>query len=178
MCKESDKNKEKVHWMTKVIFWVAMAVLISCSLGIIIPCLNISPDNIIIAFIGVLATFVVINNYTQIVELRNNVNEKLDEINVLREEMAQTNKSNQRICEELSLNTKILLAKAMKGVNGNFVFSAQDIETYSLVDDGIFIVEARVLKSDKTLKFYVDVVKGGYHRFIQDDTASEEFKEG
>jgi len=69
--------------MQKVIFWVAIGAIAICALGIVLPCFGIGQidkNNTIVTFLGVLATFVVVNNFSQVADMRRQTENKIKEL--------------------------------------------------------------------------------------------------
>ena len=81
--------ESKTNWMTKTIFWVAVVAIVICAIGIIVPGLNIKNDNSIITFIGILATFVVISNFSQVADIRNNTENELRRMRKMMEDSGE-----------------------------------------------------------------------------------------
>lgn len=98
------EEKEKKNCKLTVMFWVAIIAIVICSLGIIFPCLEISKENSIVTFLGVLATFVVISNFSQVADIRNETKEKLGKI---REELSDMRKDLDAANDQLKQINKI-----------------------------------------------------------------------
>lgn len=80
------KLKEIINilFSTKVligmILWVIIGAVICCIVGFFCPIFKYpNEDNLVITFLGALATFVVISNYAQMMEIRNKTENKLKE---------------------------------------------------------------------------------------------------
>lgn len=132
----------KVHWMTQVVFWIAMAILIICGLGIIIPCLSISESNLVLTFIGVLATFVVINNYAQIIEVKKDTDNRLK---VLEDKMVESNIFDSAYKKEVEIFIRMKLQELLRDTTKPLSCTIKD---YHMTDDNFIIARVTMPKRE------------------------------
>ena len=133
--------------MTIVVFCVTMVAFIVLILGILIPCLNINNENTILAIAGILATFVVVNNYAQVIEVRNHVNSKLDEIEKIR-------KTNVLVAIYLDDLIKFRFCEILKGLDVYTVI----IEEYFPLGNGEYDIKFRFGNKEKFNYYRVNVL--------------------
>ncbi len=157
----------KVHWMTQTVFWIAMTILFICGLGIIIPCLGISESNLVLTFIGVLATFIVVSNYTQIVEVKKDTNDRLKEIE---DKFNDSNIFDSAYKKEVDLFIRMKLQELLKVATRPFICSIKD---YHMTEDNRIIASVimpkrelrpgsdndnNILKETEEKVFVVDII--------------------
>lgn len=74
------ESKNKPNWMIVVVFILVCILIAAVISGIWCEKLKINENNVIIGFIGVLATFVVIGNYAQTADMRDRTESKIKEL--------------------------------------------------------------------------------------------------
>lgn len=132
----------KVHWMTQVVFWIAMAILIICGLGIIIPCLSISESNLVLTFIGILATFIVVSNYAQIVEVKKDTNDRLKEIE---DKISESNIFDGAYKKEVDLFIRMKLQELLRDTTKPLSCTIKD---YHMTEDNFIIAKVTMPKRE------------------------------
>ena len=157
----------KVHWMTQVVFWIAMAILIICGLGIVIPCLSISESNLVLTFIGILATFIVVSNYVQIVEVKKDTNDKLK---VIDDKISESNIFDSAYKKEVDLFIRMKLQELLKEATKPLLCTIKD---FYMTKDNLIIAniimpkrelrpgsenEYNVLKETEERVFVIDII--------------------
>ena len=80
-----ETDNKKPRNCTMVIIWVIMGIIVAavvcCVVGFFCPVFKYADENnLVITFLGALAAFVVISNYAQMVEIKNDTKRKLDDI--------------------------------------------------------------------------------------------------
>lgn len=81
MASENKKNSNCTMIMIWVIMGVIVAAVICCIIGFFCPVFKYADEsNLVITFLGALAAFVVISNYAQMVEMRNQMNKRIMEL--------------------------------------------------------------------------------------------------
>ncbi len=91
----SNKNNKKPNYVktslitasVAALLFIVAAVLASKKFG-----LNISPDNVVLTFAGILATFIVVTNYAQVIDIKKEMNDK---INILDRQIKKQMRDNQ-----------------------------------------------------------------------------------
>lgn len=180
------KNIKNWDWIT-ILYFVFIIVSILAINCIVCNIKSLSNTSTVLAFIGILATFVVVSNYAQMLEFRNStkndlnkttekINEQSKTIEKLKNKYEETVSSNAIIKDrldnlknpsdimhkELSDIIRIKIVEAMQGVNGKFGFNVDDVLNYKYINNGVYFVEAKVIKSDTAKSFYVDIIKKIY----------------
>ena len=140
----------KVHWMTQTVFWIAMTILFICGLGIIIPCLGIS-----------------VSNYTQIVEVKKDTNDRLKEIE---DKFNDSNIFDSAYKKEVDLFIRMKLQELLKVATRPFICSIKD---YHMTEDNRIIASVimpkrelrpgsdndnNILKETEEKVFVVDII--------------------
>ncbi len=74
------ESENKPNWMIVAVFILVCILIASVILGIWCEKMKINDNNVIIGFIGVLATFVVVGNYAQTVDMRNQTENKIKKL--------------------------------------------------------------------------------------------------
>lgn len=80
-----ETDNKKPRNCTMVMIWVIMGIIVAavvcCVVGFFCPVFKYADENnLVITFLGALAAFVVISNYAQMVEIKNDTKRKLDDI--------------------------------------------------------------------------------------------------
>ena len=109
--------------VTLFVIWLVAQVLGSCNYGEKIN----SSDNltILLSFIGVIATFIVINNISQVNEIRNQIKERQKEHE---EKMADEIAQHFSLQDDLMQDVKAGLEKQIKEVNSNVTKLRKDTQ--------------------------------------------------
>ena len=81
-------KKGKNNWMSVVVFVLLCALIVAVIVGLYCDTLKINDGNTMIGFIGTLAAFVVINNFSQVADIRNNTEKELDRVQKTMEDIA------------------------------------------------------------------------------------------
>lgn len=150
--------------MQKVIFWVAVGAIIICALGTFLPVFGIEKidtENSMITFIGVLSAFIVINNFSQVEDIRNDTKDRLskmegqmelkekecnEKIDNTKKQIDMTDKELEEMEPLVDSLIRKELTQILKGVNGCFQFSIVD---YKLYGKGLLHVTVEVYKREK-----------------------------
>lgn len=96
MCKKKDNIEgKKPRNCTIIMIWVIMVIIaaavVCCICGFFFNIFEYdNKDNIVITFLGALAAFVVISNYAQMVEVRNQTDKRIKELESKLEAMSTT----------------------------------------------------------------------------------------
>lgn len=98
---QSANKKRKSNYVLTSIIVVSFAALLFITMAIIASKqygLSIHPDSVVITFVGIIATFIVVTNYAQVTDIKNDLEEsigKLDrKLRYLSNEQRQANKQN------------------------------------------------------------------------------------
>ncbi len=79
--KQDKNNKINNNALISITLIIMVMAILACVIGMFCPRYSCqSTDNIVITFVGILATFVVVSNYAQVIEIRNDLNKKVDKI--------------------------------------------------------------------------------------------------
>lgn len=148
--------------LTKTIMFVIIVAVVCCIIGFFFPVFSYDdPEHLIVTFIGVLATFAVVSNFSQVADIRNQTDVELTR---LKEQLASKEKEcNEKIDntkKQIDMTDKELeemeplvdslirkeLTQILKGVNGCFQFSIVDYKPYG---KGLLHVTVEVYKREK-----------------------------
>jgi len=182
MDKKKDKaENKKLYNYTMIMIWVIMGIIaaavLCCVVGFFFPIFKYNnTNNIVITFLGALAAFVVISNYAQMVEIRNETKAKLDEIEDKEKKFRGLD-----IYYDNSIKKDIVKVLKNYGVNGAFSIDKNTMRIKYL-GDLVFLVritvpertEEGVRNLDKTEYWYytVNLLNGKAL-----DSSKEEFNE-
>ena len=122
---------------------------------------EIDKENSMVTFIGVLAAFVVINNFSQVADIRNETKERLSKMEgQMEKKEEECNKKIEKTENQIEMTNKELeemeplidslirkeLTQILNGVNGCFRFSIVDYKPYG---KGLLHVTVEVYKREK-----------------------------
>ncbi|GEM_PF-3773566 len=139
------------YWMFAIlIFFLGICISMHVSSCVI------SNEGTVLTFVGILATFVVVSNYYQVVEIERKMNEKIEnleskilDINTLKEDITNTlSKNNQSVIFEL-----VKLIRKYENANKkkkekiiNQLYSFNEIES-DIVRDKVFEIIGRIINT-------------------------------
>jgi len=99
------ESENKPNWMIVAVFIFVCILIASVILGIWCEKMKINDNNVIIGFIGVLATFVVVGNYAQTVDMRNQTENKIkkleEQLNEAKKQLGDAEKLNNDLSETI-----------------------------------------------------------------------------
>lgn len=99
------ESENKPNWMIVAVFVFVCILIASVISGIWCEKTKINDNNVIIGFIGVLATFVVVGNYAQTVDMRNQTENKIkkleEQLNEAKKQLGDAKKVNDGLSETL-----------------------------------------------------------------------------
>lgn len=99
------ESENKPNWMIVAVFIFVCILIASVILGIWCEKMKINDNNVIIGFIGVLATFVVVGNYAQTVDMRNQTENKIKklekQLNEAKKQLGDAEKLNNDLAETI-----------------------------------------------------------------------------
>lgn len=129
MCKKC-KNQ---NWMIKTVFVLTVAIFIVLILGLLIPCLKINLNDAAVAVAGVLATFVVISNYVQILEIKKSCDRKIEEFEKMIND-AIYSKDSMSYEIDIYFKERIVSFLNSKNLFRKFPISAKNVIEYHFTD--------------------------------------------
>ena len=169
--KQDKNNKINNNAIISISLIIMVLAILACVIGMFCPRYSCqSSDNIVITFVGILATFVVVSNYVQVIEIRNDLNKKVDTIRKEMDDIQEKMKNIENILNDLDdhvlVKIKTIGLKLSKEkdkdkreclfqrlrIYAGFKNSNVRYEIYDIVNDNIFKI-----KSDREF-FYIDSV--------------------
>lgn len=159
MCKKI-KNWSSITKLYAIFIIIASVAVITVAFRMD----SIGNNATVLSLIGIIATFVVISNYTQIVDVKTEIDNKIGNYKKLTNDVESLYKDNHYIQNNLSDITKTQIAQAMKRVNGNYNFKVSNVVDYNLIGDGIYYVNAEIIEGDRkeVYPFNVNILSGTY----------------
>lgn len=126
-------------FMLGLVMLVIIGAIVCCIVGFFSPIFKYpNEDNLVITFLGALATFVVISNIAQVIEIRNETNKKMDEVRLKLELI------------EGYFNDSILVdvAKILEPEDPFFKITAKNIISVKHKENKKYHVEVRIVKRE------------------------------
>ncbi len=189
-------------FLQALVLLVIIGAIVCCIVGFFCPRFTyLNADNIVITFLGVLATFVVISNFSQVADIRDRTEKELDrmqkqmdlkeleqekEIHKVQEKIDSTDKELIELKPLFDTLIRKEVTSILNGVNGCFRFV---IKEYSFIEIGLLMVKVEVYKreqkddtgknfnvntKEKELKsFIVDIVNKTYNELKTDNFDSK-----
>lgn len=168
-----------------IVLFVIIGAIICCIAGFFCPKFEyLNADNIVITFLGILATFVVISNFSQVADIRDRTEKELD---WMKKQMdvkeIEYNEKIDKTQKQIDLTGKELIelkplfdalirkevASILDGINGCFRFG---ILEYSFIEKGLLMVKVEVFKreqkDDTGKNFYVNTKEKEQKTYIVD----------
>lgn len=168
-----ETDNKKPRNCTMVMIWIIMGIIaaavVCCVVGFFCPVFKYADENnLVITFLGALAAFVVISNYAQMVEMRNETNKKLDEVN-----------EKIKLIEDY-LNDSVLkdLSKILSREDPFFRITVKNIISVKHRRNNIYHTEVRMVKregkylkiGEYDVKYYeVDIANGTCRSIIKEE---------
>lgn len=172
-----ESEKKKNSNCTMIMIWVIMGIIVAavvcCVVGFFCPVFKYADENnLVITFLGALAAFVVISNYAQMVEVRNQTDKRIKELEDKLENMNDKVDGMERIIE---IDTERIKTK-FEGVEKMMFVAKGEFYRYYVIyrQDKYKMVEIRgkdafELSFKKFLSRYDDEsVKDMFRRMLKD----------
>lgn len=113
---------------------IAIIAVICCLIGCFMPKFTFpNADNIVITFLGALATFVVVSNYVQILEIKKSCDRKIEEFEKMIND-AIYSKDSMSYEIEIYFKERIALFLNSKNLFGKFQIAAKNVVEYHFTD--------------------------------------------
>ena len=173
------------NFVQGVVLLVIIGAIVCCIIGFFYPKFEyLNADNLVITFLGVLATFVVISNFSQVADIRDRTEKNLglmkkqmdvkeheynEKINKAQKQIDLTDKELIELKPLFDAIIRKEVASILDGINGCFQFG---ILEYSFIEKGLLMVKVEVFKrerKDNTGKnFYVNIEEKEQKTYIVD----------
>lgn len=171
------ESENKPNWMIVAVFILVCILIASVILGIWCEKMKINDNNVIIGFIGVLATFVVVGNYAQTVDMRNQTENKIkkleEQLNEAKKQLGDAEKLNSELSETIaSFENKydvVIKKELLRIINTKGIPIGQSglfKETMSFNNNNI-----KKIRSEDGLKYNVECSNGQFLVDIIEETA-------
>ena len=163
--------------MVVVTFILTCVLVLAIALGICFEKLKINDSNVIIGFIGVLATFVVVGNYAQTADMRDRTENKITELEGKLKEAKSQLEDAKKLNNDLSVTIEnfknkydiVIKKDLLRIINKKGVQTGQS----GLITETIYFNKLKEVRSEDGKKYTVECLDSHFLVDIIEETATK-----